>query len=62
MAGADQSTNETEPEPSRDKKITYTHTHTHTHTHTFESTSGKAENMRKRRVGPMDDKLSLIHI
>ena len=35
---------------------TNTHTHTHTHTHTFESTSGKAENMRKRMVGPMDDK------
>jgi hypothetical protein len=30
--------------------------HTHTQTHTFESTSGKAENMLKRMVGPMDDK------
>ena len=28
----------------------------HTHTLTFVSTSGKAENMLKRRVGPRDDK------
>ena len=38
------------------EKAMNTHTHTQTNTYTFESTSGKAENMLKRRVGPRDDK------